>query len=87
MVLHLLEELTSRGVSVNDWLQNPNAIDGVTPYDLLRKGRVDEAAHLAAAIDEEPTPARAEADEEALVFEDDDEGWESFDIEVVDDED
>jgi hypothetical protein len=85
MVLHLLEELAAHGVNINDWLQNPNASDGITPYDLLLRGRIDKAAYLAAALDEVPLPTRADLDEQALVFDDDDEGWESFDIEVADD--
>lgn len=87
MVLHLLEELAARGANIHDWLQNPSATDGMTPYDLLSRGRIDAVAYLAAAVGEQPLPARADMDERPLVFEDEDEGWESFDIEVADDED
>lgn len=87
-VLRLLEELYARGVSINDWLQNPSTVDGATPYDLLRRGRIDEVSYLAAAVGEQGAARAPDTmHEEPLVFEDDGEGWESFAIEVTDDED
>lgn len=86
MVLHLLEELAAQEVNINDWLQNPSPANGISPYDLLKRGRIDDAAYAAAAIGQAPLLGRSNIGEEPLVFDDDDEGWESFDLEVADDE-
>jgi transcriptional regulator with XRE-family HTH domain len=86
MVLRLLEDLDRRGVLISNWLQNPSAGDGVTPYDLLVKGRIDEAAYLALVAGSYAAPPARGKMEEPLVFEDDD-GWQSLDIEVTDDAD
>jgi transcriptional regulator with XRE-family HTH domain len=87
MALRLLEELAARGVSTSDWLVNPSSVSGTTPYDLLREGRIDEAAYLAAAARAPSAPPdRVRRDEAPLIFEDDDEGWQSFEIEVTGDD-
>lgn len=86
-VTRLLEELESRDVSVPDWLQNPTAVDGLTPYDLIVRGRVDEAAYLAASTGEDTSVMRRDRlDEEPFILEDDEEGWQTFDIEVSDED-
>lgn len=88
VLLRLLEELNGREVNIKDWLQNPTMVDGLSPYELLRRGRIDKVAYLAAAVGSgyAARSGRDEmSDEKPLIFEDE-EGWEAFEIEVDDDE-
>jgi hypothetical protein len=53
-LLTLIERLAQGGVSVDDWIRNPTAIDDLTPLDLLRLGRFDEVERLAAWVISRP---------------------------------
>lgn len=50
LLLALLEELQAGQVIIKDWLLNGAVSDGLTPYELLERGRIDEVAYAAAAI-------------------------------------
>lgn len=86
LLLGLLEDLAGRRVNIKDWLLNSVAPQGLTPYQLLETGRIDEVAFLAASIGEPSVErdARVAAGREAepLVFGDDD-VWE---LEPLDDD-
>jgi hypothetical protein len=76
LLLGLLQDLAGRQVSIKDWLLNFVSSQGLTPYELLDRGRIDEVAFLAASIGE-PTverDARVATGEEPdpLIFGDDD---------------
>ncbi len=86
LLLGLLEDLAGRRVNIKDWLLNSVTPQGLTPYQLLETGRIDEAAFLAASIGE-PSVERdasvaAGRESEPLVFGDDD-VWE---LEPLDDD-
>jgi transcriptional regulator with XRE-family HTH domain len=85
MVLRLLEELSDRGVAVNDWLQNVADDLGPSPYDLLLEGKVPEVAYLVAAEGASPLPTSDDDDAE-LNFDDDEDEWELVDLGDADDE-
>jgi hypothetical protein len=77
LLLALLEELASRQVSIRDWLLNSVTPHGLTPYELLDQGRIDDVAFLAASV-AEPHPIERDArvasreEPEDLQFGDDD---------------
>jgi hypothetical protein len=87
LLLSLMDELAGRHVNIKDWLLNSVGADGLTPYELLTEGRVDEAAFLAASIDpkapvtRDPHVATGE-EPEPLQFGEDD----IWDYELEDDE-
>jgi len=76
LLLGLLEDLTGRQVNVKDWLLNSVTPQGLTPYQLLKTGRIDEVAFLAASIGqpsvERDSRVAAGPAPEPLVFRDDD---------------
>jgi hypothetical protein len=86
LLLSLVEDLAGREVNIKDWLLNHATVDGLTPYQLLEKGRIDDVAYLASSIGEPVTvrDRRVSTDQESepLVFGDDD-VWET---QVLDDE-
>lgn len=86
LLLGLLEDLAGRQVNVKDWLLNSVTPQGLTPYQLLETGRIDEVAFLAASIGDPSVQrdARVAAGPapEPLVFGDDD-VWE---LEPLDDD-
>lgn len=86
LLLTLLEDLAGRGVSIKDWLLNHTTVGGLTTYQLLEQGRIDDVAYLASSIGEPVTvrdPRVASGQErKALVFGEDD-VWEP---QVLDDE-
>ena len=87
LLLGLLEDLTSRDVSIKDWLLNAPVRDELTPYQLLEAGRIGDVAYLAAGLGSERRydyQSAGEEAEEELVF-GDDARWEAFDSEVDDD--
>ena len=76
LLLGLLQDLAGRQVRIKDWLLNFVSSQGLTPYELLERGHIDEVAFLAASIGE-PTVERdarvATGEEpEPLIFGDDD---------------
>jgi hypothetical protein len=86
LLLTLLEDLSDRGVNIRDWLLSHTTADGLTPYELIEQGKIDEAAYLATTIGE-PVTARDSRvalgrTDEALEFGDDD-VWEP---QVLDDD-
>ncbi len=86
LLLALLEELHTRQVNIKDWLLNSVTAGGLTPYQLLARGRIDEVAYLAATIGQ-PTVERdariaVGLETEPLEFGDDD-VWE---LEPLDDD-
>jgi len=50
LLLRLLQDLYAREIQVGQWLQNISEIDGLTPYQLLERGRLDEVEWLAAQL-------------------------------------
>ena len=76
LLLALLEELHGRRVVIKDWLLNSVATDDLTPYELLKRGRIDEVAYLAATVGEPPVERDARVsgggESEPLEFGDDD---------------
>jgi len=79
LLLRLFEDLAARSVPVKDWLLNTIDDESRTPYDLLRRGRIDAVAYLAATIGTAAPPRRQRArDEDELVFGEDD-VWELAD--------
>jgi hypothetical protein len=76
LLLGLLEDLGGRQVNIKDWLLNSVTPQGLTPYQLLETGRIDEVAFLAASIGESSIErdARVAAgpQPDPLVFGDDD---------------
>jgi hypothetical protein len=50
LLLRLLDDLEGRDVRVDQWLRNVSAIDSLSPYELLERGRLDDVEHLAAQI-------------------------------------
>lgn len=86
LLLRLLDDLGGRGVAIKDWLLNNPVKDGLTAYELLERGRIDEVAYLAAAIGggyDYQAVEEAEVEEE-LVFGEDDH-WEVVDLQDADD--
>ena len=86
LFLSLLEDLAGREVNIKNWLLNHATVDGLTPYQLLEEGRIDDVAYLASSLGEPVTvrdPRVSTGQErETLVFGDDD-VWET---QVLDDE-
>ena len=77
MLLSLLEELAHRQVNIKDWLLNAVIIEGLTPYELLDRGRIGDVAFAAASLGETRVVARdpriaTGMQEELLEFGDDD---------------
>jgi hypothetical protein len=75
LLLGLVQDLAARQINIKDWLLNFAASEGLTPYELLGRGQIDEVAFLAASIGEPPErDARVSAggEPEPLVFGDDD---------------
>jgi len=76
LLLAVAEELSGADVSVKDWLLNQPAVDGLTPYQLLEQGRIDEVAYLASAVGSpdivRDADIEAQREREPLVFGDDD---------------
>lgn len=76
LLLSLLEELTRRGVNIKDWLLNFPTAEGLTPYQLLERGSIDEVAYLASSLGEPEVERGARAalaqDREPLQFKGDD---------------
>lgn len=56
LLLRLLEDLDRREVKVDEWLQNVTGIDDLTPYELLKRGRLDDVEYLAAELPTTPAP-------------------------------
>ncbi|MFX4427843.1 hypothetical protein ABTA68_19650, partial [Acinetobacter baumannii] len=52
LLLALLEEMAGREVNIKDWLLNFTTPEGLTPYQLLDRGRIDEVAYLASSVGE-----------------------------------
>jgi hypothetical protein len=82
LLVSLVDALAERHVRIKDWLLNQTASDGLTPYELLGQGRIDEVAYLVSASGHPPverddaiTSRRAH---EPLEFGDDD-VWEPQD--------
>jgi hypothetical protein len=50
LLLRLLDDLVDREVRVDQWLRNVSAIDRLTPYELLERGRLDDVEYLAAQV-------------------------------------
>jgi hypothetical protein len=76
LLLGLLQDLAGRQVNIKDWLLNFVTSQGLTPYQLLERGQIDEVAFLAASIGEPPVEPDAQVssgeDPEPLMFGDDD---------------
>lgn len=77
LLLSLLEELAHRQVNIKDWLLNAVIIEGLTPYELLDRGRIGDVAFAAASLGETRVVARdpriaTGMQEELLEFGDDD---------------
>lgn len=89
LVLRVLEEGHAHGVNLKDWLLNTlPSPEGLTPYELLQKGHIEEVAYLAAELgakDLQAQQASEEPLEDDLIFGDDD-FWTSSDLEGVDDD-
>jgi hypothetical protein len=87
LLLMLLDDLAERQVTAKDWLLNHVTPQGLTPYQLLERGQIDEVAFLAASLGESPLDRDARvadrAEPEPLVFGDDD----AWDLEPPDDGD
>lgn len=76
LLLSVLDDVAGRDVNIRDWLLNYMTAEGLTPYDLLAQGRIDEVAYLASMLGEAPV-ARDEhvavnREPEPLQFGDDD---------------
>jgi hypothetical protein len=56
LLLRLLADLDRREVQVSEWLRNVTEIDDLTPYELLKQGRLDDAEHLAAQLPSTSAP-------------------------------
>lgn len=86
LLLALLEEMAGRGVNIKDWLLNFTTPEGLTPYQLLDRGRIDEVAYLASSLGEPEVERDARVslgqEREPLRFGDDD-VWE---LQPLDDE-
>lgn len=86
LLLSLLEDLSTRGVRIRDWLLNHTTAEGLTPYQLMEQGKIDEVAYLASALGEPVTSRDARVafgrEEAPLEFGDDD-VWEP---QVLDDD-
>ena len=87
LLLRVLEDLSERRVQVRNWLLNQAPGGGLTPYELLERGRIDEVAYLAASIgaeaaerDQKPRSVSEATDKGMLVFDDDDQ-WTIVDLE------
>jgi hypothetical protein len=77
LLLSLLQELADNKVNIKDWILGAVIVDGLTPYELLDRGRIDDVAYAAAALGESRVVARiprlvGHAQEEPLEFGDDD---------------
>lgn len=58
ILVNLFEDLSERGVNVREWVRNNSEFDGLSPYELLVQGRLDEVETLAARA--APQPASVE---------------------------
>lgn len=56
LLLRLLQDLYAREIQVGQWLQNVSQIGGLTPYQLLERGRLDEVEWLAAQLPSHAAP-------------------------------
>lgn len=63
LLLRLLDDLEGREVRVDQWLRNVSAIDSLTPYELLERGRLDDVEHLAARVPREGVSEQVLADD------------------------
>jgi hypothetical protein len=77
LLLSLLEELAHRQINIKDWLLNAVITEGLTPYELLERGRISDVAFAAASLGETRVVARdpriaTGTQEEPLEFGDDD---------------
>lgn len=78
LLLGLFEELATHTGAVKDWLLNFVTPSGLTPYELLAQGRIDDVAYLAASLDPGARPDQRDAarhldlELEPLQFGDDD---------------
>jgi hypothetical protein len=77
LLLSLLQELADNKVNIKNWILGAVIVDGLTPYELLDRGRIDDIAYAAAALGESRVVARiprlvGHTQEEALEFGDDD---------------
>lgn len=50
LLARLLEDVAKREAAVDQWLRNVSDIDGLSPYELLERGRLDDAELLAAQL-------------------------------------
>jgi hypothetical protein len=58
LLLSLLEALAGHEVNIKNWLLGSIIVDGLTPYELLDRGRIDDVAYAAAALGETGVVAR-----------------------------
>ncbi len=65
LLLRLMEDLDRREVQVSEWLRNVTEIDDLTPYELLKRGRLDDAEHIAAQLPSTSAP-RTSADADGM---------------------
>ena len=76
LLLALLDELATRRVGIRDWMLNYTTPEGLTPYQLIERGRIDDAAYIASAIGESPATRDPQAtlgrDRDGLAFGEDD---------------
>jgi hypothetical protein len=63
LLLRLLDDLEGREVRVAQWLRNVSAIDSLTPYELLERGRLDDVEHLAAQVPRDGVSEQVLADD------------------------
>jgi hypothetical protein len=90
LLLSLLQELADHKVNIKDWILGAVIVDGLTPYELLDRGRIDDVAYAAAALGETRGVARARlladhAQDELLEFGDDD-VWEIEPYDEIDEQ-
>lgn len=77
LLLGLFEELATHTDAVKDWLLNFVTPSGLTPYELLAQGRIDDVAYLAASLgsgapDQRDAARHPDVAPEPLQFGDDD---------------
>lgn len=76
LLLALLGDLAGRGVNIKEWLLNFATPEGLTPYQLLERGRIDDVAYLASSVGEPAVERDARVaigeEPEPLEFGDDD---------------
>lgn len=63
VLTRLMERLGISGIRVRDWIQNPTDVDGLSPYQLLVQGRLDEIERLAARDAPPPLPVETVSSE------------------------